>query len=275
MTAELVTVNIQAGVADVRLNRPDKMNALSIPMFDAIAEAGKQLVSNRKIRAVVLSGEGASFCAGLDLENFADPQAFADPFGPGRGGFTPNFYQACAAVWAEVPVPVICALHGVVYGGGLQIALGADIRIAHPGSRLSLMEVKWGLVPDMGASQNLRDLVRLDVAKELMFSGRIVAAEEARQLGLVTRLHDAPREAALKMAVEIASRNPDAVCFGKYLLNNTWHGDRHKGLQTEEYIATRVLHSHNQKEAVMAQLEKRSAAFGERQITDFNDISID
>ena len=271
--SELVTVTIKNHVADVCLNRPDKMNALSIPMFEAITATAKEIAANRDVRAVVLSGSGPIFCAGIDLNNFTDGDAFSDPFGPGRGGFTPNFYQSAAWIWRDIPAPVICALHGAAYGGGLQIALGADIRIAHPQTKLSVMEIKWGLVPDMTASQTLRDLVRLDVAKELTFTGRIVEAEEAQRIGLVTSLHDSPRESALAMAATIAQSNPDAISYGKYLLNTCWHGNELTGLTAEEEIGRQLLNSENQAEAVRSQMEKRKANFSARRISNFNDIN--
>ncbi|WP_439134961.1 crotonase/enoyl-CoA hydratase family protein [Pseudomaricurvus sp.] len=272
--SELVSVSIHNHVADVRLNRADKMNALSMPMFEAINETGKRLAKDKNVRAVVLSGEGRAFCAGLDLANFADPDVFADPFGPGRGGFSPNFYQLPGYVWKTMPVPVICALHGVAYGGGLQIALGADIRIAHPETKLSVMEIKWGLIPDMSASQTLRDLVRLDVAKELTYSGRVVGGEEAQKLGLVTSLSETPREAAMSMATDIARRNPNAVSYAKYLFDHSWHGDEMDGLRTEEKLQARVLKSPNQIEAVMSEMEKREGNFSEREFTLFDEIDL-
>ena len=265
---ELVTINVVDHVADIRLNRPEKMNALSIPMFEAINAAAERVMSDRSIRAVVLSGEGRAFCAGLDLSNFTNPDSFGggDAFGNGRGGYWPNFYQKPGYLWKDVPVPVICALHGVVFGGGLQIALGADIRIAHPDTRLSLMEIKWGLIPDMSGTQTLRDLVRLDIAKELAFTGRIVEAPEAQQIGLVTHLDDNPREAALAMAREIAQKNPQAITLGKLLLESTWHGADARGLEMEEKLQARLLMTPNQMEAVMAGMQKRPANFAERTI---------
>lgn len=270
--SDLVSVTVENHIADVRLNRADKMNALSIPMFEAINEVGQRLAKDKNIRVVVLSGEGRAFCAGLDLANFADPDVFADPFGPGRGGFSPNFYQLPGYVWKAMPVPVICALHGVAYGGGLQIALGADIRIAHPDTKLSVMEIKWGLIPDMSASQTLRDLVRLDVAKELTYTGRVVQGEEAQSLGLVTSLSETPREAALEMASSIARRNPNAVSYAKYLYDTSWHGDDLKGLQTEERLQAKVLKSPNQIEAVMSEMEGREGNYHERDFTSFDEV---
>ncbi|MEP5569732.1 MAG: crotonase/enoyl-CoA hydratase family protein [Halioglobus sp.] len=270
--SELVTVEINNHVAHVRLNRPEKMNALSWPMFEAITATGRELSINKDVRAVVLSGEGRGFCAGLDLENFASGDLNDNFFGPGRGGFWPNYYQSPAYVWKSMPVPVICALHGVAYGGGFQIAMGADIRIAHPDSKLSVMEIKWGLVPDMSASQTLRDLVRLDVAKELTFTGRVVKADEALSLGLVTRLEEEPIAAALAMAEDIAGRSPDAITYGKYLLDHGWHGNDTDGLRLEEKLQGRILAQANQVEAVMSGMEGRAGKFTERQIETFEDI---
>jgi enoyl-CoA hydratase/carnithine racemase len=265
--SDLVTIAVTEHVADVRLNRPEKMNALNLAMFDAIVAAAERIMTDHTIRAVVLSGEGGAFCSGLDIANFTDPSALggaAGPFGPGRGGFWPNYYQKPGYVWKDVPVPVIAALHGAVFGGGLQIALGADIRIAAPNVKMSVMEIKWGLIPDMSGSQTLRDLVRLDVAKELTFTGRIVDADEAARIGLVTRIADDPREEALRMARVIAAKNPEAIALGKLLLESAWHGDAARGLEIEEKLQSRLLMTHNQIETVMAVMEKRPASFAER-----------
>ena len=269
---ELVTIRVVDHIADVRLNRPEKMNALSLAMLEAINAAAEQIMADRTVRAVVISGEGRAFCAGLDLANFTDPNSFGggDPFGGGRGGDWPNFYQKPGYLWKDVPVPVICALHGVVYGGGLQIALGADIRIAHPETRLSLMEIKWGLIPDMSGTQTLRDLVRLDVAKDLAFTGRIVDAPEAQQIGLVTYLKDDPREAAFAMAREIAQKNPQAITLGKLLFETTWHGSDARGLEIEEKLQAKMLMTPNQKEAVMASMQKQVPTFAPRTLDRLN-----
>jgi enoyl-CoA hydratase/carnithine racemase len=264
--SDLVTIAVTDHVADVRLNRPEKMNALNLAMFDAIIAAAERVMSDRTIRAVVLSGEGGAFCAGLDVANFTDPSVLGDagPFGPGRGGFWPNYYQKPGYLWKDVPVPVIAALHGAVFGGGLQIALGADIRIAAPSVKMSVMEIKWGLIPDMSGTQTLRDLVRLDIAKELTFTGRIVEADEAERIGLVTRVADDAREAALSMARDIAAKNPDAISLGKLLLESAWQGDAARGLEIEEKLQARLLMTPNQIETVMAVMEKRPAQFADR-----------
>ncbi len=264
MNESLVTVDVSSHIADVRINRPDKKNALSSSLMTAIAEAGKTVAANKDVRAVVLSGNGDTFCAGMDISNFMDPSWIKNPFGDGRGGDNPNFFQACAWVWRDCPAPVICALQGVAFGGGLQIALGADIRIAHPNTRLSVMEIKWGLIPDMSASQTLRDLVSMDVAKELTFTGRIVAAEEAHQLGLVTRVSETPFEDAMSMAAEIAKQNPDAISYSKQLFQQTWYGDPIEGLRTEEKLQTKTLQAGNPNEAMQAEMQKRTANFSQR-----------
>lgn len=262
---DLVTVSVNNHIADVRLSRPDKLNALNMAMFKAIGEAAEAVMRDRSVRVVVLSGEGKAFCSGLDLSSFADPQMLGtDPFGPGRGGFWPNFYQRPAYIWKDVPVPVICALHGVVFGGGMQIALGADIRIAHPETRLSIMEMRWGLIPDMSASQTLRDLVGLDVAKELTFTGRQLLGDEAKSLGLVTRLEADPHAAAMVLAQTIAAQNPEAVTLAKLLFETAWHGDDAQGLALEEKLQTPLLKSPNQIEAVMAGMQKRPPVFADR-----------
>jgi len=214
--AELVTIDIQDHIADVRLNRPEKMNALNQGMWKAITEAGEQLAQDREIRVVVLSGNGRCFCAGLDMASLqqfqegdrASSSSTSIPIaGPNqRPG---NLPQRACLVWKRLPVPVIGALHGVAYGAGAQIALGTDIRIAAPDLRMSIMEIKWGLIPDVGITQTLRELVPLDVAKELTFTGRILDSEEAKALGLVTHLAEDPHAQAMDLASS-SSRRPGA-----------------------------------------------------------------
>jgi enoyl-CoA hydratase/carnithine racemase len=218
MDPERVQIEIADGVADVRLVRADKHNGLDGPMFESISEGIDQLADDDELRAVVLSGEGPSFCAGLDIKSFASaggPDLLARP-----DGEIANLAQKVALGWREkVRVPVIAALHGAVFGGGLQIALGADIRIAAPDARLSVMEIVHGLIPDMSITQTLPRLVRDDVARELVYTGRQVGAEEAQQLGLVTGIDDEPREAAGELAATIAERRPEAIRNAKRLLN--------------------------------------------------------
>ncbi|HEX4335457.1 MAG TPA: crotonase/enoyl-CoA hydratase family protein [Polyangiaceae bacterium] len=257
--AERVTIQIDHGVADVRLNRPEKRNALDAEMFEALIDAGKRLAVDSSVRAVVLSGEGLGFCAGLDFKSFLGGSG-GDLLAREAGSLA-NRAQRAAYVWQEVPVPVIAAIHGVAFGGGLQIALGADMRFATPDAQLSVMEIRWGLVPDMSGTQTLRHLVRLDVAKDLTFTGRIVSGKEAAELGLVTRVVESPREAALVTAREIAKRSPHAIRADKQLLNAADLVSVAEGLALEEKLQREMLGSPNQIEAVMANMEKRAPVF--------------
>jgi len=264
--SEIVTVQVKEHVGFVTLNRPEKYNALSIEMFQKIVEAGKAVMNDRSIRAIVLSGNGRGFCAGLDFENFQrmlNKEETVNLFE--RFNDTPaNMAQQVAYIWKQIPVPVIAALHGVAYGGGLQIALGADIRLAAPELKMSVMEIKWGLVPDMSITQTLCDLVRLDVAKELVFTGRTVGAAEAAQLGLVTRVCDDPMAEATEMAALIASKSPDAISRDKKLLEGAWRAGAASGLIMEETLQREIIGGPNQLEAVKANFEKRDPKFSDR-----------
>jgi len=262
----VVAVTFHDHVADVRLNRPDKMNAVDPSMWKALSEAGELLAKTKGVRAVVLSGNGRAFCAGLDMATFQTMGNASQPDLSTQVGDAPNarpgnLFQRAALVWKRLPVPVIAALHGVAFGAGAQIALGADIRIAGPDLRFSILEIKWGLIPDVGISQTLRDVVPLDVAKELTFTGRIVQAEEARALGLVTRISEDPLADALALAREIASKSPDAIRLGKQLLDDSWHADEATGLALEAKLQSRLIGSPNQLESIRANFEKRAPAF--------------
>jgi len=267
-----VKVSIEGGIADVRLDRADKRNALDPAMFDAIARAGKDLVSNKEIRAVVLSGSGASFCAGLDFASF---QSMADGgssssetksnSGENAGAMQPGAithlaHQICW-VWQEVPVPVIAAIQGHALGGGMQLALGADIRIAHPDTQFAMREVHWGLIPDMTGTLMLSRLVRDDVAKDLVFSARVISGTEAHQLGVVTRLTDSPLEVAMQIASEIAERSPDAVRGAKALINRLSNAGAAEHFAEERKIIYSLIGKPNQVEAVTSNFEKRPASF--------------
>jgi enoyl-CoA hydratase/carnithine racemase len=260
-----VTVDRNDGVADVRLSRAEKLNALDPAMFEGLVETGKSLAAERWLRAVVLSGEGRAFSAGLDFASFlalSGDRPSRDLFD--RTDASPaNYAQRAAWIWSEMPVPVIAAVHGVAFGGGLQIALAADIRIVHPDAQLSVMEIKWGLIPDMSGTQTLRHLVRLDVAKELTFTGRIVSGTEAVELGLATRVSPNPREEALALAREIAGKSPSAIRAGKRLLNEAVLAERADGLRLEESLQRSLIGRPNQLEAVQANMEKRAPRFSD------------
>jgi enoyl-CoA hydratase/carnithine racemase len=253
-----VSITITDHVADVRLNRPDKMNALNPAMFEAIAEAIATLAGAKGLRVVVLSGEGRAFCAGLDMASMA---ASAGLELAARTYGDANLFQQVAWGWRTLAVPVIAAVHGVAFGGGFQIMSGADIRIAHPATRMSIMEMKWGLVPDMAGVALWRTLVRDDVLRELTYTAREFSGEEAARLGFVTRLADDPLAEAMALAREIAGKSPDAVRGAKRLYNLAADGDGPGILVAETEAQMGMLGSLNQVEAVRANMEKRVPVF--------------
>ena len=264
-----VAVSIESGVADVRLNRPEKLNALDPAMFDALVEAAERVGTDPSVRAVVLSGEGRGFCAGLDFSSFQamagsdqQPEADARPLGrTERGGA--NRGQMAAFAWTEMAVPVIAAIHGVALGGGLQVALGADIRIVAPDARLSVLEIRWGLSPDMTGTAMLPRLVGLDVAKELTWTGRMVSGEEAVAIGLATRVSDDPRTEALALARDLAGSNPYAIRGTKRLLNQSGLVSQEQQFRDEYATIASLIGTPNQVEAVAAYFEKRAPVFAD------------
>ena len=265
-----VSISITDGVADVRLVRADKMNALDAQMFEALVAASDRLANEKGLRAVVLSGEGRAFCAGLDMGRFA---AMNDNGGHGIPGGEKrdlsirthgqaNFAQQAVWGWRQLPVPVIAAIHGVAFGGGFQLALGADMRYLAPDARMSIMEIKWGLVPDMAGTPILATLVRDDVLRELTYTGRIFSAQEALSYGLATRICDDPRATALDMAREIAGKSPDAIRAAKRMLNKL-SVDPGPALLAESVEQQKLLGSANQLEAVRANIDKRAPRFAD------------
>jgi enoyl-CoA hydratase/carnithine racemase len=257
MTEQRVTIEVADHIAVVTLNRPDKHNALDGPMFEGIVAAAAEVSAREGVRAVVLHGAGPSFCSGLDVSAFAS----IDMILTRDEGRRSNLAQRTSTDWIDLPAPVIAAVHGSCFGGGLQIALGADVRFATPDARLSVMESKWGLVPDMGITSTLPRLVRIDVAKELTFTGRVVSGTEAAALGLVTRVAEDPLAAAMELAHEIAGRSPDAVRAAKRLYDSSWHGPVEDALLLETELQQALIGSPNQIEAVRAGMAKEPANF--------------
>lgn len=278
-----VVVTVDGGVADVRLNRPDKINALDPPMFEALVDAAEQVRLDTTVRAVVLSGAGRGFCAGLDFSGFqslaggvADEAQAEEPSGARSGaafakaarsltsrlpGRTTNLFQEVAYAWTALDVPVIAACHGPVLGGGLQIALGADIRYTTPDAKWSVLEIRWGLLPDMTGIPALVRLVGLDVAKELCFTGRMVSGAEAADLGVATHVADDPHAAALELATTIAGKNPHAIRGMKALLNDAGTRPTVDSFVEESRLMATLLGSPNQVEATMAYFEQRPPVF--------------
>jgi enoyl-CoA hydratase/carnithine racemase len=261
MSEQRVSIERRGHVAVVTLTRPEKRNALDPAAFDALDAAARELSADRELRAVVLTGAGKCFCAGIDLMSFSAGEAVIRKLLARRGDEAANLAQRVGWGWRECPVPVIAALHGEVFGGGLQVALGADLRIAGPDARLSVMEVRWGLIPDMSGSQTLRGLVRRDVALELTWTGRVVPAEEALALGLVTRLAEDPLAEALALAETIAGQSPDAVRAAKQLFNRGWDCSEREALALEAELQLRILGRANQMEAVRAGMSGVSPNF--------------
>ncbi|MBK5231362.1 MAG: crotonase/enoyl-CoA hydratase family protein [Thermoleophilia bacterium] len=262
MEEDRVRVTVEDHVAEVALVRSDKHNALDGDMFFAIAAAAERLASEPGLRAVVLHGEGPSFCSGIDVGWLAGGQA--EGFGENaikRDDFGANLFQRVSTAWIEVPVPVIVAIHGNCLGGGLQIALGADIRLTTADAKLSIREVHWGLVPDMGITASLPRLLSLDQAKELTFTGRVISGEEAVSLGLATRVEADPLAAARELAAEIAGRSPDAVRSAKQLFDTTWPKSDKTALELESELQMKLIGSPNQMAAVMAGVTKEPPEF--------------
>ena len=254
-----VTISVSDGIADVRLNRADKMNALDPAMFDGIVDAIDRLAGMGAVRVAVLSGEGRAFCAGLDMGSMAAGGSGLDiaerAWGPA------NKVQQVSWGWRTLPMPVIAAVRGVAFGGGFQIMSGADIRIAAPDTRFAIREAHWGLVPDMAGVALWRTLARDDVLRELTYTGREFGAPEAERLGFVTRLADDPLGAAFALAREIAARNPHATRGAKRLYNLAADGDAAAVLEAETVEQLHVIRTPNPVEQVRANMEKRAAVF--------------
>ena len=258
-----ISVSTVDGVADVRLARGDKMNALDAAMFDALVNTAERLQYQKGLRAVVLSGEGRAFCAGLDTSRFAAMSGGGETKLRDLAARThglANHSQQAVWGWRKLPVPVIAAIHGVAFGGGFQLALGADMRFLAPDTRLSILEINWGLGPDMAGTPILSQLVRDDILRELTYTGRVFSAQEAMTFGIATRICNDPRSEALEMAREIATKSPDAIRAIKRLLNNL-SVDPGPALLAESVEQMKLMGSSNQTEAVRANVEKRVPNF--------------
>jgi len=260
---ERIQIEVADHVATATMVRGDKHNALDRQMFDALHAAIDRLKDEPGVRCVVLRGDGPSFCSGLDIASFmaegenGGAETLIDP----SPGSPANYAQRAATGWSEVPAPVIAAVHGNCFGGGLQIALGADIRIAAPDAKLSVMESRWGLIPDMGITRSLPRLVGIDVAKELTFTARRIDGTEAAALGVVTRAADDPHAAAGELAADIAQRSPDAIRNAKRLFDESWNNPAEETLALEEQLQRSLLGSPNQLAAVVAGMSKQPAEF--------------
>jgi len=261
----LIAVSIEAGIAEVRLNRPAKMNALNDAMFNGLVDAGEKLIGDNSVRAIVLSGEGPAFSAGLDTSNFsimasADENVSYPKVAPRTHG-NANRGQYVALLWRRMAVPVIAAIHGVAYGAGLQLALGADLRYATADAKFALREMRWGLIPDMAGFALLRSLARDDVVRELTYSGRVFTGVEAVGYGVATRLAADPRAAALTFAREVVDSNPDAIRAAKRVINMCADSNADALLYAESVEQDLIIGSPNQAEAVTASMQRRKPHF--------------
>lgn len=261
-----VRIETRGEIAVVTLNRPDKHNGMDMPMVEAVLGAAKSLRRDKKIRAVILCGEGPSFCAGLDVKGLfgskrAAVAAFMALHSPVR-----NRFQDWSMAWRDLPVPVIAAIHGNCFGAGIQLALGADIRIATPDSKISIMEAKWGLVPDMGGPTLLRELIPIDRAKELTYTGRVLSGEQALAAGLVTHIHAQPMDQAFALAAEMTVRSPDSVAAAKQLLQTAWDSSERGSLSAERHWQRKLLGSPNQRIATKRNVEKTDTPYLPRTI---------
>lgn len=266
LISDRVRIEISDSIAHVILARPEKHNGMDMPMLQAVITAAKKMAANKQIRAVVLSGEGPSFCAGLDFKTvMGQPTkaalAYSQLWWPMR-----NDFQSWSIAWRSVGVPVIAAIHGNCFGAGIQLALGADIRVSTADAKISIMEAKWGLVPDMGGVALMREVLRIDVAKELTLTGRIISGQQAAELGLVTHVHDDPVAKALELAQEIRSRSPDAVAAAKFLLQEGWHGNEDETLTSERRWQRRIMLGKNQRIAVKGNSTKEEPVFESRRV---------
>ncbi len=267
MINERISLNIKDGIANVVLSRSDKMNAIDKKMFEALVQAGEQIKVDKSIRVVVISGEGKAFCAGLDMSSFAgmlDPSAQQNSIPidlEKRTKGIANDVQYAVWVWREIEVPVIAAIHGAAVGGGFQIALAADMRYVAPKTRFSIMEIKWGLVPDMSSTQLMRHLASEDVVRELTYTGRIFEADEAKEFGFVTKVVDQPLEYAMQIAEQIAAKNPHAIRASKRIYNAANYLTQAEGLLMESEEQDKIIGKPNQIEAVMAEIQKRAPVF--------------
>lgn len=282
-----IQFDIDGHIAFVRLSRADKMNALDQKMFEAISLVGERLQAASTVRAVIVSGDGGNFCAGLEKSNFASlfeqsssgsprvgkgSESGEQP--PNKSDLTLNLAErthgACNApqhavlMWRELPMPVIACIEGVALGGGLQIALGADIRIASPSSRFSILEMKWGIIPDMGSTQIMRHMIRDDVIRELTYTARMFSAQEAQQWGFISHVSDDPLAHATQLAEQISTQNPHAIRAAKRVIDSSYYQSQEQGLLMESVEQDKIMGSPNQLEAVMAQMQGREPVFSDK-----------
>lgn len=263
---ERVKITVDGAIAYVTLSRPDRHNGMDFPMLAAVIAAQKKVQRLRNIRAVILHGDGPSFCAGLDFKTtlgqpIKTALMYTQVWWPFR-----NDFQTWSMGWRKVGVPVIAVIHGNCFGAGIQLALGADFRFTTPDAKISILEAKWGLIPDMGGATLLRELVPIDVAKELTMTGRIISGEDAKALNLVTHVAANPLAAARILAEEIATRSPDSVAAGKFLFQQAYNTNEYCALRTERLWQRRLMGYINNHIAIKRNQQQQDLPFAPRRL---------
>jgi enoyl-CoA hydratase/carnithine racemase len=265
MEDDLVRVEKQQGIAHVTLSRPDKYNALNFDMFKAIDKVIQSLAKDKQVQVVILSGAGGNFSSGLDVKSIASNPSKAlnllFKWLPGNA----NLAQRVSLGWQRLPMPVIAVIEGVCYGGGMQIVLGADLRIAAQDAKLSIMEAKWGLVPDMAGLVGLRQLISKDQAMKLTLTAEVITAQEALALGLITQIADEPMAKAEALAKQIMQTSPDACAAIKQSINQSWTGTLRSLLSRESLSQIRLLLGKNRVIAALRQTKDPQKPYRERQ----------
>lgn len=261
-----VLLDIQDNIAIVTLNRADKYNGLDWKMFSGIIDVTKQLKKNKTVRAVIVRGDGKAFSSGLDVMSMKKDPLFVPKLLVKPGTSISNAAQDVSYLWRELPIPVIAVVHGKCYGGGLQIAMGADFRFSTPDCEFSILEAKWGLIPDMGGMLTWREVLRGDILRDLTYTGRMVQADEALEIGLITRIEEDPMTAALEYAKELVTRSPDSVGASKKLINRIWTEDDKGVLNWETKLQKKVLGRWNQLAAASRNISKNPKPYKKRKI---------
>ncbi len=251
-----VLLNVKDKIAYVSLNRPEKHNGLDMQMFQELIATAKTIRKDTSIRAVILHGNGPSFCSGLDFSAVSKTPTMIPKFFIKWPWGKDNTFQRVAHIWRDLPIPVIAAIHGNCFGGGMQIILGCDYRIATSDSTMSILEMKWGLIPDMSGMVTLSRLTRVDIAQELTMTGRFFSGLEGAEYGLISKISDDPMADAQVLAHEIAQKSPDAIAATKYLFKKTWKKDTRGALLWERITQLRLLGRKNQRIAMKNGLSK-------------------
>jgi enoyl-CoA hydratase/carnithine racemase len=245
-----VLLEVQKGIACVTLNRPDKHNGLDELMLLTLVATARKIRKDRSIRCVILQGKGPSFCAGLDFTYVAKHPSMVAKFFARLPWRKDNMFQRVAHIWRDLPIPVIAVVHGNCFGGGLQIILACDYRIATPDAKLSILEIKWGLIPDMSGTVTLSRLTRIDIAQELTMTGRIFSGTEGAEYGLISKVSKTPLVEAQALAVTIAEKSPDAIAAAKFLFKKTWKKDTRSALFWERLTQLCLFAGKNQRIAM-------------------------